>query len=122
MNATIKLWHERHDDYTDVEPDQTKEIEVTEENQVYGTRTPPIASNAEVWHESYEINNHKYYAISLDCDSEATLFIHTSDSVHGKSWSKAVEGGLHLPKEHEYDPYGCDMWGKVCMWVKEGGR
>ncbi|WP_226041150.1 hypothetical protein [Natrinema sp. DC36] len=114
MKATVKLYHDRQDDYSDVEPDQTKEIEVTEECL---SDRPMFAD--EEWIEADDVYNHKYYAIDCECDEAVTLYVHTNDSVHDPDdWGRAAEGGLIYDPEDDYPPFGCEMWGRTCFWVK----
>lgn len=117
MKATVQLYHERHDDYSGVEPDVEQEIEVTEDP----LSDRPIFAD-DLWHEAEDPRNHKYYAIDLECDECVTLYVHTNDSVHdGTDWDPAVEGGLIYDPEDDYPPFGVEMWGRVCMWVKTDG-
>lgn len=114
MKATIQLYHDRHDDYDGVEPNVEKEIEVTEDPL---SDRPMYAD--ERWLEAEEPRNHKYYAIDLECEERVELFVHTNDSVHDpEDWNRPVERGLTFDPNDDYPPFGCEMWGRVCMWVK----
>lgn len=114
MKATVKLYHDRRDDYSDVEPDQERDIEVTEDQHV---RRPALAED--FWDEAENPHNHKYYAIDVECEEPVTLYVHTNDSLHSPAdWGRPVEGGLIFDPEDDYPPFGVEMWGRVCMWVK----
>lgn len=119
MTATIQLYHERtDDDYSGVEPDQEQEIEITEETL---SNRPMFADD--VWDEAESPDNHKYYAIDVECDEPVTLYVHTNDSLHSPDdWNDPVEGGLIFDPEDDYPPFECEMWGRVCMWVKSRGE
>lgn len=61
-------------------------------------------------------------------DAPATLGVYTSDSVHSPPgyddhvemdyWDGPVEQGLTWPGNHDYPPFGCEVWGRVMFFVE----
>lgn len=66
------------------------------------------------------ITHHGTYAFDIPDESRpATLHVHTNDSYHsGEDWGRAVERGLTFHKPDDLDPFGCELWGRVLMWVE----
>ena len=64
-------------------------------------------------------------------DRPGTLYVYTSDSVHSPPgydnhieqayWDGPMEQGLPFTEDvDEYRPFGCEVWGRVLLWVEEG--
>lgn len=118
MKATIQLYHSREDDYSDVEPDQEKEVEVFDD-PAFVVDAYPTEGNGDVWGEAEDLHNHKYYAIDVEADERVTLMVYTNDSVHAPDWNGPVEGGLIFDPKDDYPPFECELWGQVMMWAKQ---
>lgn len=108
----VRIWRGRYDEYPD-DPDEIVPVE---------PETP------HVWQA-----NPRYHSppLGIDvhpADGPATLNIYTSDSVRSPPgydshversyWDGPVERGLPFPADHDYPPYGCELWDRVMFFVE----
>ncbi|ADB63947.1 hypothetical protein Htur_5060 (plasmid) [Haloterrigena turkmenica DSM 5511] len=70
------------------------------------------------------IDHHGTYAFDVPTDERpATLNVHTNDSYHDREdWGDPVERGLEYREGDDYEPYQCEMWGRIMMWVDRPGE
>lgn len=123
MNATIQLYHTQQDTYTNIDPDVEKELEVWDDYEDTGN-SPDICrklvdetDRGDLWEETTDVHNNKYYAIDVETDEPVTLYILTNESIHSPDWSEPVEGGLTYHPEDDYEPFGCKLSGEVQMFL-----
>lgn len=109
----VRIWEGR--DGRDDEPDEV--VEVSEE-------TPHVWQDDPYYHSP---------PIAIDLhpdDCPATLNVYTSESVRSPPgyeshvetgyWGpRPIEGGLPFPADHDYEPFGCEVWGRVMFFVEE---
>lgn len=65
------------------------------------------------------IDHHGTYAIDVpNEDRPVTVNIHTNDSYHDpEDWGKPIERGLTFHEADGLEPFQCEMWGRIMMWV-----
>jgi len=119
--AIIQLWT-GYDADTDDEPHIEEQIEITdpEFDRPSSSRKPHEAEDT--FHLATEPEHHMKYQIWVDTDETVTLYVHTDDSVYKGDWDRPIEGGLLYRDDADFAPFGCEIWGRVVMWVKRGER
>ena len=112
----VRIWHGRYDRYPD-EPDETVELEAER----------PHLWQEDPWYDSGPVA----FDIHPD-DAPATLYVYTNDSVRAPpvqethidtaEWGRAIERGLEFDPERydRYDPFGCEVWGRVLFYAEDG--
>lgn len=114
----IRLWMGRNPDGDDYqgEPDATIRVE---------GQTPYL------WQDDPHFHSPPMGMDIHPEDCPATLEVFTSDSVHPADprykdsgyvdesyWNGPMERGLYYPADHDYSPFGCEIWGRVLFYVK----
>lgn len=117
----IRIWKGRNPDGEDYQGEPDEVVTVTAEDPVLWQDDPHYHSPP----------------IGIDIhpdDGPATLEVYTSDSVHPADprysenyvdesyWDGPMERGLSYPGDHDYRPFGCEIWGRVLFYVVEGTK
>lgn len=115
----IRIWKFRNPDGEDYQGEPDEVVTVKEDDPV-------------VWQDDPHYHSPP---IGLDIhpeDGPATLEVYTSDSVHSPSgrqsagyvdtdyWDGPMERGLTYPEDHDFQPFGCEVWGRVLFFVEAG--
>lgn len=112
MRRRIRIWKGDYD-----EDDDPNEIIELEDNSTY------------IWQDD------PYYhsgSLGIDLhpdDCPATLNVYTSESVRSPPnpssdwvekayWDGPIERGLGYPEDHDYPPFGFEIWGRVMFYVE----
>lgn len=66
------------------------------------------------------IDHHGTYAFDVPNESRpATVNVHTNDSYHDPTdWGRPIERGLTFYEPDDREPYKCEMWGRILLWVE----
>ncbi|MFC6720949.1 hypothetical protein ACFQGT_00175 [Natrialbaceae archaeon GCM10025810] len=117
--VTVHVWQgdrlESYDDLLERDPD-VYEVPVAETE--FG-RPHELTDNEQV-QLAESIEHHGTYAFEIPNEERpATLNVHTNDSYHDPTeWGKPVERGLTFTEPDDREPYQCEMWGRIMMWVE----
>lgn len=117
--VTILVWEgEQYESYETLEEREPEEYEVLLASTDHGEPWE-VGTNERVM-LSESIDHHGTYMIGVpDSETPATVNIHTNDSYHDpEDWGPAIERGMTWPEENDYDPFRCEMWGRIMMWVE----
>lgn len=107
----IRIWKGSYNEKNNLDPD---EIIDWVEGDPYVWQDDPYYSSGRL---AFDIHPE---------DCPATLNIYTNDSVRKphphdfSEWNGPVEGGLAFPGDHDWRPFGCEIWGRVMFVVEEG--
>jgi|AntDeeMetagen681_2_1112603.scaffolds.fasta_scaffold09465_5 hypothetical protein len=111
----VRVWKGRNPDGEDYQGDPDEIVTVSAETPF-------------VWQEDPHYHSP---SIGIDLhpeDAPATLNVYTSDSVRSPPgydshvetgyWNGPMEQGFSYPEDHEYPPFGCEVWGRVMFFVE----
>lgn len=67
-----------------------------------------------------DIEHHGTYAFQIPNEQRpATLNVHSNDSYHDPyDWGRPVEQGLTYHRADDAEPFQCEIWGRVMLWVE----
>lgn len=67
-----------------------------------------------------DIEHHGTYAFQIPNEARpATLNVHSNDSYHDPyDWGRPIEQGLTYHEADDADPFKCEIWGRVMLWVE----
>lgn len=123
--ATLEVYDGYNDSVPSREPEWSEDVEIYRGTYLGSVPNVP-PSDADTAFLSEEIDYHSGpISIYADVDEPIWLFVHTNDSYHDPDdWDKPVEYGLvYGPDIKEIGGgFGCEIWGRVVMWVAERER
>lgn len=118
--AAVEIYDGNHDTVPDEEPRWSTTLEI--EDDWWGRSYPkavPADADAAVVAENVEFHSG---AIEIWCEAPVPvlLCVHTNDSYHDpEAWGRPIERGLTFGPNAEERPFGCEVWGRVLVWVAE---
>lgn len=116
-NATIEVYNGSYDTVPETDPAWSETVEIA--NEWWGNSYPTqVAHEADTVLFAEEIEFHSgSIELFLDTPIDAMLCVHTCDRYHDPNdWGKPIEQGLNF-KPVSGRPFGCEIWGRVLMWV-----
>jgi hypothetical protein len=121
QTATVEIYDGYPDRVPDEEPAWSAEMEI--EGDWWGKSHPTmVPHDADTEHFAEEIEFHSG-PIGIWCESPVPVHVcvHTNDSYHDPhDWGKPIERGLgYGPDVDVSEPFGCEVWGRVLVWVAE---
>lgn len=121
QTATVEIYEGYSDDVPDDDPIWSEELEI--EDDWWGGGYPTMAAHgadSELFAEDVEFHSGP---IGIWCESPVPvhLCVHTNDSYHDPDdWGRPIERGLRFgPDVDGGRPFGCEVWGRVLVWVAE---
>lgn len=121
--VTVYVWQgSQFDSYDDLLEEDPDEYELPIANTEFGKYWELDDDERVVLTD--DIDHHGTYAFDVPADSRpVTLNVHTNDSYHDEEdWGQPAERGLDFLEEHDLEPFQCEMWGRIMMWVDRPGE
>lgn len=118
-SAKIEVYEGHHDDVPDHDPEWSETVALYTDDWWGSTPSaPPHDAETATLSDSIEFNSGPI-EIYVEADQPVVLFVHSNDSYHSPDdWGRPAEGGLLFGPEID-STYGCEIWGRVVMWVAE---
>jgi hypothetical protein len=116
--ATVKVWEgHRWAEYDDMLEDEPDTYELPILDLEFGS-THEVSDDDRVM-LAQEIQNHQKYAFDVECDEKVTLNVHSNDSFHSpEEWGNPIERGLPYSPDNDWEPFKCEIWGRIMMFVE----
>lgn len=122
--VTVEVYDGYHDAVPETDPDWSADVGIYRGGYYDGyPRSPPHEADTArladdiAWYSGA-------IALWVGADDPVALFVHTNDSYHDPDdWDPPVERGLAFgPDVDTTKPFGCELWGRVVLWVAERER
>lgn len=116
--ATVEVYEGHYDEVPSKDPEWSAELEIERDwwGKSYPTTFQHGADSAKLA-DDVEFTSG---SIEIWCEAPEPVFlcVHTNDHYHDPdAWGKPMERGLTFGPDSERVPFGCEVWGRVLVWV-----
>jgi len=117
--ATVKVWEApRWDDYDGMLEEDPDIYELPILDLQFGSTHE--VSDSDRMMIAKDIQNHQKYAFDVECEKEVILNVYSNDSFHSpESWGDPIERGLPYSPDNDWEPFKCEIWGRIMLFVEE---